>query len=87
MIDDHLFLGGGVRTEIQKREDNISFAPELSAYTFTAGFRTGNLETGFLWTCEHPTTPFYSSWSPIINWEGYYCEVYLKLSGEVPVIK
>lgn len=78
-----LFVGGLIRAEIQKEElPNWTFRPEMMSYGFKAGMRKGGLEVGMLYVCQHPVLPYYSYYKPVINWEGWYAEVYLRFSGE-----
>lgn len=46
MLDDHTFIGGFVRTEIQPRAFGIGFVPELMTYGFNAGLRYNGIEFG-----------------------------------------
>lgn len=80
---DSLFLGGSVRTEITKLNDSTTFTPTLSGYSTWGGVRIGGFEAGGIWTCEHPTAPYYSLRHPVINWDGWWWELYVKVSGEI----
>lgn len=78
-----LFLGGLVRTEVQKKQDVFSFLPELSTYGLQFGLRLGmGIEIEYLHICSHPIVPYFSNNHPTINWEGWYDEIHIRLSGE-----
>lgn len=82
-IADLVFLGGFVRTEIQKEDfPNFSFRPEMMSYGFKAGMRKEGLEAGMIYACQHPAVPYFSYYKPLLNWEGWYMEAYVKVSGE-----
>lgn len=83
MLDGLLFAGGMVRTEVQQQNVNPSWVPELSSYGFKAGLRIGGFELGYLHVCQHPTLPYYSIYHPVIRWDGWWTELYVRVSGEV----
>lgn len=81
---DTAFIGGEVRTEARRhRGDELVFYPGLSSYGFTAGLRYGGMELGFLHACQHPTVPYYNQYRPVIAWDGWWTELYLRFSGDV----
>lgn len=76
---DVLFVGGMVRTEVQRKEGAATFTPELSSYGFTAGVRFGPVELAYIHVCQHPTLPYFSRYHPVIRWDGWYDGVYLRV--------
>jgi hypothetical protein len=82
-FNDHFFIGGDVRTEIQKFIDGTpTFVPEMASYGFHTGIRDGGMEIGVLYVCQHPVVPYYSEYHPFIVWEGWYAEGYIRFSGQ-----
>ncbi len=82
-FDGHFFIGGSARIEVQKNVlPDFSFTPEMLASGFNAGLRFGGLEIGALYSCQHPVVPYYDYYKPILVWDGWYGEVYVKFSGE-----
>jgi hypothetical protein len=82
-VGEHFFIGGELRTEIQKETGIFSFTPEMASYGFKAGLRWPGVEVAGLYACEHPVVPYFDYYHPVLNWEGWYGEVYVKFSGEV----
>ncbi len=85
MFNGHLFLGGWNRTEFQKDVTNWTFTPHMAGFGAKAGIRWGAVETGFTYCCEHPILPYFDVYHPVINWDGWYSELYVKVSGELKV--
>lgn len=81
------FVGGSIKTEMQKAAENFSFLPESSTYSFRAGLRFDGFEIGWLHVCAHPTLPYYYALEPVISFDRAYDDVYIRFSGSVPILK
>lgn len=87
LFDNHVFVGGTIKTEVQKAAgDGYDFIPESSAYAFRVGARFGGLEIGWLHLCAHPVLPFYYAQQPVIGYDQWYDDVYIRFSGTINII-
>jgi hypothetical protein len=76
------FIGGELKTYMNKYAVNKSFKPLAAEYAFYAGLRWSALELGFRHYCTHPVVPwmYYQDVTP--QWESWYEEIYLRLEVE-----
>jgi hypothetical protein len=81
MLNEVLFIGGMVRTEVVL-DSFDEWNPTLASYGFVAGARIGLIEIGFLHVCQHPVVPYYNVYRPVIRWDGWWREFYIRLEGE-----
>jgi hypothetical protein len=74
-----VFIGGNVKTYINKYTANTSFSPVNAEYAVKVGMRFDFIELGFRHYCTHPVVPWLYHRNVSPQWEGAYDEIYLRL--------
>lgn len=73
------FAGGQSKAFIYKNSHNYAFSPDNIQFDFFTGYRYNNIEIGFRHFCIHPIIPYYYFYESIVNYEGSYSELYLRI--------
>jgi hypothetical protein len=79
---NHIFVGGGIKTEIEPVKNMLNFMVDRSTYYFNAGFRYEAFEVGYRHLCTHSTVPYFYYYRPKL-WDGAYDEVYFKVTAKL----
>ena len=79
LLWDMFFIGGDVRTEMNKMTTGKDFIPHTMNYGITFGMRIDPIEFGFRHRCIHPVIPWMRGQGVPMQWEGWYEEIYLRL--------
>jgi hypothetical protein len=79
MFFDFVYVEGGLRVMVHKTEEGISFSPDAIYYRFGAGFQFDFLTVFWEHHCYHPQMCYMFAYKPLLNWEGWYDEIGVRL--------
>ena len=74
-----LYIGGGVKTYVDKYNTGKDFMPANIEYDFQVAATFGVLSVGYRHYCFHPTIPWVYKRKFTPAWEAWYEEIYIRV--------
>ena len=87
MYRDRLYIGGGLKTTMEKNKFKTKFWPNELFFDFEIGYKGENLQFGLRHFCYHPVILFLPVYYVSSRWEGAYEELFVRISARKVIME